>query len=214
MIKANIYILVVSFIVVLLTTGCSGRRGPFIDVGANMITGVADEEWTVGINRSFGQENFQPSVVHHDKISVMAYPTADLNVGYGITNQFLVSMSAQMGKIMGAGYGLTFFQRSTAPSLFFDAFLSASTYYSGNLPYDFRDTADGYIGSIGAGYEFKKGWTGKISLNFGYYDFYADDLNPGDFLAALFTWTDPPVNTISGKILNYYIRFKVSYMWY
>ena len=214
MIKANIYILVTSLIVVLATTGCSGRRGPFIDVGANMVTGVADEEWTVGINRSSGQENFQPSVVHHDKISAIAYPTANLNVGYGITNQFLVSLDVQIGKIFGAGYGLTFFQRSTAPSLFFHAFLSPSVYYSDNLPSDFYDVANGYIGSVGTGYEWKKGWTGKISLNFGYYDFYADDLDPGDFLAALFTLMDPSVNTISGKILNYYIRFKISYMWY
>ncbi len=216
MIKANIYILIVSLIVVLLATGCSGRRGPFIDVGANMVTGVADQDWTVSMNRSLGgyQKDFQPRVVYHDKISAIAYPTANLSVGYGITDQFLVSMRAQMGKIIGAGYGLTFFHKSTAPSLFFDAFLGASSYYSDNLPETFYDAADGYIGSIGTGYEWKKGWTGKISLDFGYYDFYADDLNPGDFLATLFTLRDQPVNSINGKILNYYIRFKISYMWY
>ena len=193
----------------LLTVGCSGRRGPFIELGVGMSTIVADEEWTV---RRYN--NGLSSEEHHDTIAATVFPAGNLKIGWGITEQFLASMSIQISRLSTVGYGITVFHKKTAPSLFFDVVLGGSLYSSYNIPDQFSNTTDGPGVSIGVGYEFKRNLTVKADFSFGMHDIDDSTYDVGNFLGELFGGTPGSYSTATGRTIGYSLGFTINYIWY
>ena len=199
MIKTNIYMLIVLLLLVLLTVGCSGRRGPFIELGVGMSTIVVDEEWTVRrYNNDLSGEE------HHDTIAATVFPAGNLKIGWGFTEQFLVSMSAQMSRLSTLGYGITVFHQKTAPTLFYDIVLPLSLYSS----------YEGYGVSVGVGYEFKRNLTVKTDFSFGVHNIDDSTYDLGNFIDELFGGTPGSYSTTTGRTIGYSLGFTINYIWY
>ena len=208
--KNNMYVLIVLLLLVLLTVGCSSRRGPFIELGVGMATIVTDEEWTVRRH-----DNGQSGVGHHDTIAATIFPAGNLKIGWGFTEQFLVSISGNISRLSTLGYGITVFHKKTAPSLFFDVVLGLlSLYPSYNMPDAFSDPGSGNGVSVGVGYEFNRNWTIKGDFSFGIHNIEDSTYDLGNFLGDLFGGTTGPYSTIEGKTTGYSLGFTINYIWY
>ena len=199
MTKNNVYVLIVLPLLALLTVGCSGRRGPFIELGVGMATIVADEEWVV---RSY--DNGLSGEEHHDTIAATVFPAGNLKIGWGFTEQFLASMSIQMSRLSTVGYGITVFHKETAPSLFFDLVFPLSLYSS----------YEGYGVSVGVGYEFKRNLTVKADFSFGMHDIDDSTYDVGNFFGELFGGTPGSYSTTAGRTIGYSLGFTINYCWY
>ena len=203
MIKTNMYMLIVLLFLVLLTVGCSGRRGPFIELGVGMATIVADEEWTV-----YRHDNGQSGVEHHDTIAATVSLAGNLKVGWGFTEQFLVSISGNISRLSTLGYGITVFHKKTAPTLFFDVVLPLSLYMNE------RFESEGYGVSVGVGYEFKRNLTVKTDFSFGIHSIEDSTYDFGNFLGELFGGTPGPYSTTTGSRTGFSLGFTINYIWY
>ena len=118
--------------------------------------GIPPEDWKV-----VGSGEYSKNVV-------TLSPAGLMKVGWGLTDQFVVSTAFNGGKLSVGGLGLTFFQKSTVPSLF----------YSVVFPYSFYAPPDDAFGdsvlwgdglSIGVGYEIWKHCAAQIDFSFGEY---------------------------------------------
>ncbi|MDE0299603.1 MAG: hypothetical protein OXN17_13305 [Candidatus Poribacteria bacterium] len=214
MMKTNICVLMAMLLSTQMIIGCSGRRGPFIELGVGAAPVVSDEEWTLRRH-----ENSLSRVVidHHDTIATAVSPAGNLKIGWGLSEQFLVSLSSQISKLGTFGPGITVFQKKTAPSLFFDVVYNGlSTNKTNRLPVEFPNsdaTGDGV--SVGVGYEFKRNWTVKGDFSYGTHRIDHDDIGGWeDFLGQLFAGSVYPHNSIEGKTTVYSLGFKINYFLY
>ncbi len=212
MMKTNMYMLIVLPLLGLLIVGCSGRRGPFIELGVGMTPVIADEEWTA---RTYDAGFFSGPLLeqtHHDAIAATVFPAGNLKIGWGFTEQLLVSQSIQVSKLTTTGIGITVFQKKTAPSLFFDITLPVSFYFP-NFSDEVSQFVDGYGASVSVGYEFKKNWTVQGDFSFGTHDFYVTDQDLGEGILLLFG-VNTGYTAYEGETTGYSLGFKINYIWY
>ena len=173
--KINLYVFIFMLLSILLTVGCSGsRQGLFVGFGGGMDAVVVDEEEIV-----YKYNNGLSGKEHRDTITTAILPAGNLKIGWGVTEQHLVSSSLQMGKLTTFDYGITIFHKKTTPSLFFDLFGGRFSWWVG----DSLDRVGSRV-SVGVGYEFKKNWTVKGDFSFGIYNIAARTRN---FFSELFS---------------------------
>ena len=111
----NLPLLILLLLLVQLTVGCSGRKGPFLQLGGGIAPIYANQEW-------ISTEIKSGKIIdrsHHDSTVIAVSPVGNFKLGWGITEQLLVSPSFQMSKLSSLGWGITVFHKKNAPSLFF-----------------------------------------------------------------------------------------------
>lgn len=169
--------------------------------------GTPPEDWKVVGSGEFSENVVAPSLA------------GLIKVGWGLTDQFVISTAFNAGKLSVGGLGLTFFQKSTVPSLF----------YSVVFPYSFYVPPDDAFGdsvlwgdglSIGVGYEFRKHFATQIDFSFGEYGEFSGR-DPSAPLHIVYSDvegipTDARTGTWNPVIgsRGYLVRFMISYLYY
>ena len=215
MIKINMCLSILLLLLTQLIVGCGARRGPFMELGVGMGAVVADEEWTASKYSDgdlwtwSGQELIEQT--HHDAIAATGSPAGNLKIGWGFTEQLLVSGTVLPSKFSTLGIGITYFQKETAPSLFFDITLPVSRYRQ-NFSNQFSTNVVGRGFNGGVGYEFKKNWTVRGNFGFGTHDVNTSDAGAEQFLVLLGIF--PGYTEYEGKTTGFSLGFTVNYIWY
>lgn len=172
----------VFFLVLIVSTVSSSagtRSGPFVELSAGGgVTSVSEDrkiveykQWEkdIGVlDYLFGHTDLVKRKIikrsfYRDDI-VGASPVASIRFGYGFGDQLVLLAGFNPGKLTMVGPGFTFFQKKTAPSLFYSVLLPVSFYKSGG------DTLVGPGLNLGIGYEFWKHFGVKIDFSLGSYD--------------------------------------------
>lgn len=206
------YALIVLLLLAQFITGCSsGRKGAFIEIGGGMARSVVDEEWTVDTEEWPGILNWgdpsQLSSESHDAIVTKVSPAMGWKIGYGVTEQLLLSLSVY-GPLPGpglklgngpesgiGGLGITIFHKKTAPSLFFDVVLPMYLYGS----------RVGIGASVGVGYEFISNWSIEADFIFG-----TQSINDSHYSDG-YIFGDSSYTTVKGKREGYTLGFNIRY---
>ena len=163
--RSQLAILIVSLLLAPLSIGCSGRQGPFLEVGGGIGPVYADQHW---FHWSIG------SGARRRERTVIASPLAgSLKLGYGITQRLVVSQSFNVSKLSSMGLGLTAFHRTSAPSLFLDMTLGSSYYWPTEFPVS-DAIFQGPGGAVGIGYEFREHLAVKAQASWGTHDYDKD----------------------------------------
>ena len=212
MIKIKMYATIVLLLLAQFTIGCSsGRKGAFIEIGSGMARSVVDEEWTAHTEEWPGILNWgDPSRLSsesHDAIVTKVSPAMGWKIGYGVTEQLLLSFSVY-GSLPGpglkfgngpkpgiGGLGITIFHKKTAPSLFFDVV----------LPMFFYGSRVGTGASVGIGYEFISNWSIEADFSFG-----TQSINDSHYSDG-YIFGDSSYTTVKGKREGYALGFKINY---
>ena len=232
MIKTNVYILVVLIILTQLLTGCSGRltefsgrRGPFIELGGGVAVSRLNEDWTATkyeedesfLNRVFFPRQNILDQTHQDGMVGNLSPAGNIKIGWGLTEQFLISQSFQLSKISISGVGVTFFQKKAAPSLFYHIAFQRSSYTLSTPSFAFAaqsaPSVDGSGVNIGVGYEFVKNWNAQVDFSFGTYEFDTSDRDVEDILFGPLGFSEEYTVYI-GETTKFALGFRINYMWY
>lgn len=223
--KPNLFVLILLLLLVPLTVGCggSGRKGIFLQLGGGIAPIYANQEWTSKVIRS--REVINQS--HHEATVISVLPVGNFKIGYGITEQLLVSFLSQRGKLSLSGGGITVFHKTDTPSLFVDIVIAESKYSPDEFP--LSDSFSGSGGSVGIGYEFTKNWTVQANLSYGEHDFSGSEYvsTPTDptevsssiggfyeFFGNILANLARDGTTYDAKSTGYSLGFTISYIWY
>ncbi len=211
--KPNLSVLILLLLLVQLTVGCSGRKGPFIQLGGGMAAVYANQEWTSTkiVSGKVIERN------HHESTVILPGLSGNFKIGVEITEQLLVSPSLQMSRLSSLGWGITVFQKKNAPSLFVDIVIPVSIYFPTRFP--LSESFQGRGGSVGIGYEFKKNWTVQANFSHGKHEFAGSDVDEtGEFIVNLLTlglageFVDK--TRYDARSTGYSLGFTISYIWY
>ena len=109
--RSTLFVLILLLLLVQLTVGCSGRKGPFLQLGGGLGPIYASQEWesaTIKSGKIVDRD-------HHESTVITASPVGNFKLGWGITEQLLVSPSYQMSKLSSWGWGITVFSQEECP---------------------------------------------------------------------------------------------------
>ena len=205
------YAVIVLLLSAQFIVGCSsGRKGAFIEIGGGMARSVVDEEWTVTEETSPGILNWgDPPRLNsesHDAIVTKVSPAVGWKIGYGVTEQLLLSLSLygsfqENGPSPGiGGLGITVFHKKTAPSLLFNVVLPIFLYDPYGAP-----ASAGTGASVGVGYELINNWSVEADFSFGTQRINHNLLSDG------YIFGDSTFFTYRGKTEGYALGFKINY---
>ena len=229
-----------------VASGCSlgTRKGYFAEYGVGGGVAAATEE---GVRLVYKVWDYDPSlsevldsvyegggggislegsaIVGLDEYSenvVMLSPATTLKLGWGLTDQFIVSTNFNFGRLSVQGLGLTYFQKSTAPSLFYSVVFPYSFYTIPYEEYEYYNINPSLRGSglaIGVGYEHRKHLAVQMDFSFGEYGEFTGrgpsvPLHINSDAAGIpidaRTGTRNPVLGLRGGL----VRFTISYLFY
>ena len=186
-----------------------------MEFGIGMGAAVADEEWTASkysdavLWTLSGAELIEQT--HHDAIATTGSLAGNLKIGWGVTEQLLVSGTLLPSKLSTLGIGITYFEKKAAPSPFFDITLPVSL-YSQNFSNQFSTNVVGEGFNVGVGYELKKNWTIRGNFGFGTHDVNTSDAGVEQLLVLL--GISPGYTEYEGKTAGFSLGFTVNYIWY
>ena len=199
--------------------GCSGRQGPFMEIGVGMRATVANEQWTASKYSGTDLWTQSRSTLieqdYHDATAASVFPTGNMKIGLGFSEQLLVSGSFSMSRLSTLGIGITCFTKKTVPSTFIDITLPISLYRQ-DFSYRFSTFVVGQGFNAGVGYEFKKNVNARVDFGFGVYDVNTSkiDGDSGAGLIGAIIGVFPGHTDYTGKTTGFSFGLTINQLWY